>query len=574
MVTIKINKSNKCNGDYSLFISFPYDQFIVNVMRGLSIRYWHPDSKEWETPLKNLDDIKRSLNNYKLNIIDSNNILSKSDDIQYIPSDYQFKTKPFKHQIEGLEYGLRYDRFLLGDEQGLGKTKQIIDLACIKKQQKQYKHCLIICGVNGLKWNWRAEIEKHSNERGYILGTRYKKDGKEYIGTMADRLDDLQGIENFYKNSDKINLKELFNAYPYFIITNIETLRNEKIIEKLKLLCDNNIINMIALDEGHKCKDPTSQQGKALLKLQSETMISMTGTPLMNNPLDLFIHLKWLGYEKHAYYAFKQHYCIFGGFGGYQVVGYRNLDQLKEQFEDIMLRRLKKDVLDLPEKLYITEYVEMTKNQEKIYREVNAEIQDNIDKVTNAVNPLAELIRLRQATGYTGILSSTIQESAKLDRLDELLEQIVSNNGKALIFSNWTSMTNPVYERLQKYNPAIITGETKNRVEQQDKFMNDDTCKVIIGTIGAMGTGLTLTAGSTVIFLDEPWNRALKEQAEDRAHRIGTKENVSIITLICKNTIDERINELVQKKGAMADMLVDGKITAQNKESLVRYLLS
>ena len=291
MVTIKINKSNKCNGDYSLFISFPYDQFIVNVMRGLSIRYWHPDSKEWETPLKNLDDIKRSLNNYKLNIIDSNNILSKSDDIQYIPSDYQFKTKPFKHQIEGLEYGLRYDRFLLGDEQGLGKTKQIIDLACIKKQQKQYKHCLIICGVNGLKWNWRAEIEKHSNERGYILGTRYKKDGKEYIGTMADRLDDLQGIENFYKNSDKINLKELFNAYPYFIITNIETLRNEKIIEKLKLLCDNNIINMIALDEGHKCKDPTSQQGKALLKLQSETMISMTGTPLMNNPLDLFIHL-------------------------------------------------------------------------------------------------------------------------------------------------------------------------------------------------------------------------------------------------------------------------------------------
>ena len=574
MVTIKINKSNKCNGDYSLFISFPYDQFIVNIMRGLSIRYWHPDSKEWETPLKNLDDIKRSLNNYKLNIIDSNNILSKSDDIQYIPSDYQFKTKPFKHQIEGLEYGLRYDRFLLGDEQGLGKTKQIIDLACIKKQQKQYKHCLIICGVNGLKWNWRAEIEKHSNEHGYILGTRYKKDGKEYIGTMADRLDDLQGIENFYKNSDKINLKELFNAYPYFIITNIETLRNEKIIAKLKLLCDNNIINMIALDEGHKCKDPTSQQGKALLKLQSETMISMTGTPLMNNPLDLFIHLKWLGYEKHAYYAFKQHYCIFGGFGGYQVVGYRNLDQLKEQFEDIMLRRLKKDVLDLPEKLYITEYVEMTKNQEKIYREVNAEIQDNIDKVTNAVNPLAELIRLRQATGYTGILSSTIQESAKLDRLDELLEQIVSNNGKALIFSNWTSMTNPVYERLQKYNPAIITGETKNRVEQQDKFMNDDTCKVIIGTIGAMGTGLTLTAGSTVIFLDEPWNRALKEQAEDRAHRIGTKENVSIITLICKNTIDERINELVQKKGAMADMLVDGKITAQNKESLVRYLLS
>lgn len=324
---------------------------------------------------------------------------------------------------------------------------------------------------------------------------------------------------------------------------------------------------------GHKCKDPTSQQGKALLKLQAETMISMTGTPLMNNPLDLYIHLKWLGYEKHAYYSFKKHYCIFGGFGGYQIVGYRNLDQLKEQFEDIMLRRLKKDVLDLPDKIYTTEYVEMSPKQAKIYKEVSMEIKENIDKVTNAINPLAELIRLRQATGYTGILSSTIQESAKLDRLEELLDEIVSNGGKALIFSNWTAMTNPTFERFKRFNPAIITGETKNRVEQQDKFMNDHTCKIIIGTIGAMGTGLTLTAGSTVIFLDEPWNRATREQAEDRAHRIGTKENVNIIFLITKNTIDERIHDIVEQKGHLADMLVDGKVVGDKKQ-LINYLLS
>ena len=237
----------------------------------------------------------------------------------------------------------------------------------------------------------------------------------------------------------------------------------------------------------HNCKDPTSIQGKHLLKLQAKTMISMTGTPLMNNPLDLYVHLKWLGYEKHAYYSFKQHYCVFGGYGGYQIVGYKNLDQLKEQFEDIMLRRLKKDVLDLPDKIYTTEYVEMTPKQAKIYNEVYSDISDNIDKVTQAVNPLSELIRLRQATGYTGILSSTIKESAKLERLDELLEEIVSNGNKAIIFSNWTSMTNPTYERYKNlYNPAIITGETKDRVAEQDKFMNDDTCKIIIGTTGAM----------------------------------------------------------------------------------------
>lgn len=122
----------------------------------------------------------------------------------------------------------------MSDEQGLGKTAQVINIACIKKQQRNYKHCLIICGVNGLKWNWKAEVEKHSNEHAYILGTRYNKNGKEKIGTMQDRLNDLMQIEN---------LKS------YFLITNIETLRDENIIKKLKELCDNKIINMIALDE-------------------------------------------------------------------------------------------------------------------------------------------------------------------------------------------------------------------------------------------------------------------------------------------------------------------------------------
>lgn len=449
---------------------------------------------------------------------------------------------------------------------------QVINLACIKKQQKGYKHCLIICGVNGLKWNWKSEIEKHSNEKGYILGTRIDKNGKEKIGTMNDRCLDLCDLVD---NKEDIRYYTSINQ-SYFIITNIETLRNETIIKELKELCDKKIINMIALDEGHKCKDPTSQQGKALLKLNAETMISMTGTPLMNNPLDLYIHIKWLGYESHNYYAFKQHYCVFGGFGGYQIVGYKHLDQLKEQFEEIMLRRLKKDVLDLPEKIYTTEYIEMTSKQEKIYKEVFSEIQNNIDLVSSAINPLAEMIRLRQATGYTGILSSTIKESAKLDRLEEIIEELVQNNKKAIIFSNWTSMTNPTYERLKKYNPAIITGETKDneRKEQEKKFMEDASCKIIIGTTGAMGTGLTLTAATTVIFLDEPWNRALREQAEDRAHRIGTTENINIIFLICKNTIDERIHQIVEQKGQLSDLLVDGKISKQNKHQLVNFLLS
>lgn len=138
---------------------------------------------------------------------------------------------------------------------GLGKSAQAIHIACIKKQQKNYKHCLIICGVNGLKWNWKAEVEKHSNENGYILGTRYDKKGKEKIGSLNDRLEDLYKLKEAEINLQQNEFENVFNPIlnSYFIITNIETLRNEQIINELKELCENNIIDMIVLDEGHKC---------------------------------------------------------------------------------------------------------------------------------------------------------------------------------------------------------------------------------------------------------------------------------------------------------------------------------
>ena len=440
-------------------------------------------------------------------------------------------------------------------------TKQIIDIAIAKKLQKGYKHCLIVCGVNGLKWNWQQEIETHSNEHGYILGQRKRANGNIYIGSNADKLADLKSLDSIEQ---------------YFIITNIETLRNEEVTKQIVKLCKSNKINMIAADEAHKMKCPTAIQGKAFLKLHTDTMIAMTGTPLMNNPLDLYIILKWLGYEKHAFGAFKKHYCNYGGFGGYEIIGYKNLDELQEQLSSIMLRRLKDDVLDLPEKLYVDDYVELTPKQAVIYNEVTNDIKCNIDKIKTAPNPLAELIRMRQATGYTGILSSSIKESAKLDRLEELVDENVSNGKKVIIFSNWTQMTTPIYDRLsKKYKGLSITGETKDNDRQSyvNAFQNDDRYNFIVGTIGAMGTGLTLNAASTVIFVDEPWTMAAKAQAIDRAHRIGTNHNITVITLMAKNTIDERIHELVEKKGAMSDILIDGNMNT-NRADILDFLLS
>ena len=558
MININIANSKKCNGDYSMFITFDYDQKIVDVIREFHSRAWDKEKKEWEVPFTKLGEFVTKLSDYDFDITGEFVTLEKPKAVT--PNGFKFKTTPFQHQVDGFNYGLQYDRWLLGDEQGLGKTKQVIDIAVAKKLQKGYKHCLIICGVNGLKWNWLNEIHTHSDENGWILGQRYKN-RKLVIGSNTDKLYDLTHLDAI---SD------------YFLITNVESMRDESIVAQIAKYAKSKEIGIVAIDEVHKCKNPSSQQGKGILKVQPECRIAMTGTPLMNNPLDLYIILKWLGYEKHAFYAFKKHYCVFGGYGGYEIMGYRNLDELREQLDSIMLRRLKKDVLDLPEKTHINEYVEMTPKQEIIYKEVTAQIRANIDQIKMANNPLAELIRMRQATGYTGILSSTIKESAKLDRMEELVEEAVENGKKVVIFSNWTQMTDEIFHRLCKHHsPAIITGQTPDDERQRmvEHFQNNDDCNVIIGTIGAMGTGLTLTAGTVAIFMDEPWNRANKEQAEDRCHRVGTTENITIYTLLCKGTIDERINELVEKKGAMADALVDGVHTA-DKSALIDFLIS
>lgn len=558
-VNVKIANSTRCNGDYSLYVTFDFDMRIVEVIRSFSTKFWNAEDKIWELPLNKLTELTTKIDWCDFDITADEYVTLEKPEVK-VPDNFKFKTNPYDHQIVGFNYGLQNDRWLLGDEMGLGKTKQVIDIAVAKKLIKGYKHCFIVCGVNGLKWNWRNEVYTHSNESAYILGQKVKGN-KISIGSNKDKLNDV-------KNLSSIN--------SYFIITNVETLRDEAINEELQKLCKDGTIGMIAFDECHKAKNPTTQQGKGILKLQAETMIAMTGTPLMNNPMDLYIILKWLGYEKHAFYSFKKHYCVMGGFGGYEIVGYKNLDELQEQLDDIMLRRKKEEVLNLPEKTYINEYVEMSPAQKKIYNEVTNEIKDNIDQISIAPNPLAELIRMRQATGFTGILSSTVQESAKLDRMEELVEEAKENGKKVVIFSNWTQMTTPITTRLlsKGLRAGVITGETKDADRQAlvDGFQNGNY-DVMVGTTGAMGTGLTLTAGTVEIFLDEPWNMALKEQCVDRCHRIGQKDNLTIYTLMCKDTIDEKVHEIVEQKGEMANAIVDGKVTMNNKE-LLNYLLS
>lgn len=559
----------------SAFVSFEYESNLVSIIKSMGTRVYIPDKKTWEIPESAVPMLMSRLHDYDVLLRGEMRHETPESHAQ-LPSGFVFTTKPYKHQMEGVIYGLEHESFLLGDDQGMGKTKELIDLAMCRKQTDGLKHCLIICGINGNKYNWADEVKIHSKEDSWILGTRFTKRPpiKMIEGSTKDKMEDLNNI-----------------PHQFFWITNIETLRGgsfkEKqgkrtvmrfpIAEKIQELCDKGIIGMIAFDEAHKAKNPDSQQGKALLSIDCKgPKIPMSGTFVLNNPLDLYLPLRWAGFETHSFYAYKQHYCKMGGFGGKEIVGYKNLDELRSMVSKVMLRRVKGDVLDLPPKVHTIEWVDAYPEQKSLYKDVRDQVRDNIDKVKVHPDPLSEMLRLRQVTGYPGILSSTVTKSAKMDRMEELVEEEVAVGGKAIIFSNWSEMTNVIRHKLKKYNPAYITGEVGSvqRMEEKDRFQNDPNCKVMIGTIGALGTGFTLTAAQLVIFVDEPWNRGIKDQAEDRAHRIGTRGTVRVVTILTRDTVDEGVYNLVQKKGKMADLLVDGKVDGKNVDNVLSYLLT
>lgn len=544
MIKLKFDFSQKLSYKQSLYIKGDYNPTILNVIHSFQTRYYHRNSKLWECKIDYFPIILDKLKFEDIQICGEvpkkfEKYLKMLDIYDEQDADYLSRTKPFEHQMDSFKYALTHNKFLLGDEQGLGKTKQALDIAVSRKHKM--RHCLIVCGVNNLKWNWYKEVEIHTNEKAHILGSRINRKGKTVIGSSAERLADLKQIHD-----------------EYFLITNIETLRDKSIQSQIKKMCNDGIIGMTIIDEIHKCKNSQSKQGKAIHCCCSYYRLALTGTPLMNNPVDLYNVLKWLEVENHSLTYFKNLYCEMGGFGGYEIIGYKNLDQLENSLNKNMLRRRKEEVLDLPPKIYTDELLDLDSSQDKLYRDVTNQIIEDIDRIMLLPNPLTELIRLRQVTSNPNILTSKNITNVKYDRIVDILE---STTDKVIIFSNWTKVINPLYIKLSSlgYNPALVTGESKDPILEMNKFQSDNTCKVILGTTPALGTGYTLTAANTVIFIDEPWSKAIKDQAEDRCHRIGTKGTVNIITLICKDTIDERIHQIIKDKGELSDRIVDGK---------------
>lgn len=600
-------------------IKFPYNTDIIALVKNVPGRMWHPESKYWSIPRDKIGFLKREIDSSdyagQLQIqsnehIDENASLDATTaaaipdiDVSNIHYYIGKGLKPFKHQIDSLKFDIdrkrhgRRSGFMLCDEMGVSKTAQVINIALYNKNYEGAKHCLIICCVNSAKYTWIEEIKKHTQGEfeGYIIGSRLKRDGSiNYVGSRKDKYDDLT-CNNMYGSKAK-EKKEL----PYFLILNIESLlykegRTFALTKKLIEMINKGELNTIALDEVHKGVSPTAQQGQQILAIKKNIQrqiewIPMTGTPIVNKPTDVFLPLRLVdGHYCNSYYKWNQEFCIYGGYGGYEIIGYKNIPKLKSMLQPNMLRRLKKDVLDLPPKMYIDEFVENTEYQVRLYNNVVAGMIASKGIIQKAIDPLSKFIKLRQVNGYPEAVDTDLQiddhylaKNAKLARLLDLVDEIIENDQKVIIFSNWVVPLRTIYTLLNKrYKKqgiitCVYTGtmDQATRENQKTLFITRPDCKILLGTVGALGVSHNLSVARNVIFYDEPWSKAAKEQACDRVYRADTKESVTIYTLITKDTVDEHVHNIIFKKEGQSDYIVDDELDLKKHPELLDLLLT
>lgn len=563
MICIEERHPVKVSGISSFFVSFIYSEPVVNALKTLPNYYYHKKDKIWEIPacyLSLLLDTLTFIDDIALKLINVPEIqtISKTD---LTPEEVEaFKYTPFKHQVEAINYGLSRtagNGWLLLDSMGLGKSLSMMYLAETLHKRGLIDHCLIICGVASLRQNWKKECLKFSNESAVVLGEKIAKSGRIYYKSMKERVEILKNpIDEF------------------FVITNIESLQNEAIVEAIN---KSGKFGMMAFDEAHR-GSRSSQMGTNLMKLKAPYKVAATGTIIVNNPQSAFVPLVWTGNDASTFTNFKSLYCEFGGFNNYQVVGYKNLDLLKDELDSCSLRRTLDQVRDdMPAKTIETEIIELDESHRKFYDAIKQGVAAEADKVhLDASNLLALTTRLRQATSCPGFLDTNPPESTKIRRCIELVEDIIDTGEKVVVLATFKESVNELAAKLAKFRPLINTGDVPDDLVSRniDEFQNNPESKLFIGTWAKCSTGITLNAASYMICLDTPYTDAMFQQGCDRIYRVTNTRPAFIKVLLCADTIDERVWQIVETKKDLGDYLVDGKENNFANESFTNELRS
>ena len=322
---------------------------------------------------------------------------------------------------------------------------------------------------------------------------------------------------------------------------------------------------LMAIDESTTIKTPTAKRTKNIIGLGKNAKYKriMTGSPVTKNPLDLYTQCEFLDpylLDFASYYAFRNRYAEMTTMNvrgrSIQVVKeFRHLDELSDSLKSFSYRVLKKDCLDLPPKNWTKRYISLTKEQEKIYEQMKKHALAMLNgKVTTTVTVLTQLMRLQQITCGHFVADDGTTQEVKNNRMQELLDALEQTEGKAIIWCHWQKDAKSIIEQIEKeYGPGSVVdyyGLTPQDERQDNirKFQSDPKCRFLVGTPSTGGYGITLTAANTVIYYSNGYDLEKRLQSEDRAHRIGQKENVTYIDIICEDTVDEKIVKSLQDK--------------------------
>lgn len=433
---------------------------------------------------------------------------------------------------------LRHNGFgaILADDMGLGKTLQIISFLLSEWEEAESednRRTLIVVPAS-LVYNWKKELERFAPKLPVTMVTGTAAERKEKIAASTER--DI-------------------------LLTSYDLLRRDiEEYEDMPFFCE-------IIDEAQYIKNHNTKAAHAVKKIQAGFRAALTGTPMENRLSELWSIFDYLmpGFL-YSYKQFRQEIEIPVVQGQDQDV----LLRLQNMITPFVLRRLKKDVLkELPDKLEETVYAPLEGEQKSLYEARVQKMRLMLDKQTeeefktSKIEILSELTRLRQLCCDPALVYEDYEKnSAKLDMCVDLIENAISGNHKILLFSQFTSMLQTIQDRLEerKISFYTLTGNTgkEKRVQLVEKFNNDDTSVFCI-SLKAGGTGLNLTAADVVIHYDPWWNQAVQNQATDRAHRIGQTNVVTVYKLVVKDTIEENIIRLQERKTALAEQVLGGE---------------
>lgn len=544
MVYIEFGKAERLKLDAnSIFINFKYDRYFQDNLAKIK-GYWNrvchgKPTWTWEVPYSCFNDIKEMFADQEI-IYLNDPPKAKFNTEDDILKDLDLNGyKLFDYQVEGIKYGLTHQNWLLLDEQGLGKSLQAIKLAEYKKHHMDLKHCLIVCGVNSLKWNWQREIEKFCRyEKGIVLGTKVNSKGRIVTTTIEETKQQI------------MNCPEEF-----FWIINIERMRVTKqglkekstIVDCLNYQAEQGNLGMLVVDEVHKIKDISSQQTVGIMSLDKRiSKLLMTGTLLVNNPHDLFCPMSICGLISYNKYVFDSKFIVKDQYGN--EIGYQNMDELHNILYKSSLRRTK-ELLDLPPKIYKQEWLELNKDEQNVFDQIIGKAAFKLDKIEEPNEMVAIITRMRQATVASELLTSKKITSTKFERLNDILEEAQLNNQKVLVFCPFTKALELGLEYCKKYHPKIVKGGMGAGIQKVvDEHENTEGFSILFAQEATLGVGYTLKNTSIVIFLSPPWSRATYDQCVDRTHRYGQKNTVQVIDLLAKDTYDELIYKKLHRK--------------------------